>query len=116
MTTFPSEGPKRDQLDPVYRHSLREFWLIMCVWATCLVWTVGYCWSNGYDVEADTIRFVLGVPSWAFWGILVPWALATTFSVIYGLFIFVEEPLGEGEKEPDGMSGFDHSQQETMDG
>ena len=86
---------------PVFRHSLRECWLILCVLVVCLVWTVGYSWHQGYDVPTEPLETTLGIPSWVFWGVLAPWGLATVLSVVFGLFWIVDEPLGENDEQHD---------------
>ena len=92
------------RLDPVFRHSLRECWLILCVLVVCLVWTVGYSWRHGYHVSSEPLETTLGIPSWVFWGVLAPWGLATVLSVVFGLFWIVDEPLGEENEEHDGAT------------
>ena len=100
----PSTNSDRDRLDPVYRHSLRECWLILLTWGLCLLWTIGYSWQQGYRVPGGPLQLVLGMPRWVFWGVLLPWILATAFSIAFGLFGVVDEPLGEDKPEPEDSS------------
>ena len=86
-------------LDPVYRNSLREFRIILSVWASCLVWSVGYSWTYGYGEPTEPLSITMGMPSWAFWGVLFPWLLATTFSVLFGLLYMTDDPLDPCEQE-----------------
>ncbi len=98
---MPHDGtkPHDGQLDPVFRHSVRECWLILCILAVCLLWTVGYSWCEGYRPPSEPLDMTLGIPSWVFWGVLAPWGLATILSVAFGLFWVVDEPLGEEDEE-----------------
>jgi hypothetical protein len=96
-------GIHDDQLDPVYRNSLRECRLILFVLGACLLWTVGYSWYHGYRSPSEPLKLTLGIPSWVFWGVLVPWGVATALSVAFGLFWMVDEPLGEENEESEDM-------------
>lgn len=48
--------------------------------------------SNGKGKERVT--FVLGFPSWIFWGVVLPWWICTAFSLFFGAFIVRDEDLG----------------------
>ena len=85
--------------DPTFLHARREAWLILCAWAVCLMWTVGYCAFAGYDVPPEQIQIILGMPSWVFWGVLVPWVAATLFSVWFSLAYIADDDLGESDDE-----------------
>ena len=50
---------------------------MLCAWAVCLVWTVGYSALFGYGAPGTEGSLVLGVPSWVFYGVLLPWVVAT---------------------------------------
>ncbi len=58
-------------------------------WVACLLWSLGYSHFFGYGV-AD-ITLVLGMPSWVFYGILLPWVAATAFSVWFSLCYMQDE-------------------------
>ena len=91
-------GDSTDQIkkgDPVYLHARHEAKWILIAWAVCLVWTVGYSGLFGYEVDPSNMRLVLGVPSWVFFGVFVPWATATGFSVWFGLSYMQDDPLHE---------------------
>jgi hypothetical protein len=81
--------------DPLYLNSRREALLILVAWAVCLMWTVTYCYCFGYYVAGEAIVMTLGMPSWVFWGVLVPWFLATVFSIWFGLCYMADDDLGE---------------------
>ncbi len=85
--------------DRTFLHARREAWLILVAWAVCLIWTVGYCALAGYNVSPDQIRMILGMPSWVFWGVLVPWIAATLFSVWFSLAYMADDDLGETDNE-----------------
>lgn len=51
--------------------------------------------STNVSTERETseLALVLGLPAWVFWGIALPWCLATCFSVYYAMQIMDEETL-----------------------
>ncbi len=88
--------------DPTFVNARREAGWILVAWAVCLIWTVGYCALWAYDVPPDQIGIILGMPSWVFWGVLVPWIAATLFSIWFGLVYMADDDLGETD---DGEGG-----------
>ena len=93
---------QRSPYAPSFVNARREAWLILSAWAVCLLWTVGYSALAGYDVPPEQISFILGMPDWIFWGVLMPWIAATLFSVWFGLVYMTEDDLGpaEDDEEP----------------
>lgn len=104
-----SEGaPARkapNRLDPVYVHARREALEIMASWAVAMVWTVGYCAAYGYGLEAEEIKLVWGIPAWVFWGVAVPWLVASAFTLYYSLVRMKKDSLGEEPRVADGPTG-----------
>ena len=96
----PTPDPSRDRLDPVYRHARREAVVILAAWLACFVWCVTYCYTHGYGLAADEVATTWGVPSWVFYGVAAPWALASTFTVVFSLFVMADDDLN-GEGAPD---------------
>lgn len=88
------QGEKKE-LDPLYLNARREAWWILLAWAVCLVWTVGYCALFGYEIDVATMNLVLGMPSWVFWGVFIPWMTATGFSIWFGLAYMRDDVLPE---------------------
>lgn len=62
-------------------------------WLVCFVWTVGYCWRYGYHTEGSPLATVLGMPSWVFWGVFVPWMFASVVSVWFAMTQMEDHPL-----------------------
>lgn len=75
----------------------REALLVGLVWLGALVYTTTYCCLYGYGRTAESLRFVLGVPDWVFWGIFVPWGVCLAFSVWFGLFFMRDEVMDVDE-------------------
>ena len=97
-----SEPNDTQQLDPVFVHSRREAVIIFCVWAVALVWAVPYCYLNGFpgdNFDPENFSTTLGIPTWLFWGILVPWLVADVFTTWFCFFYMKEDDLGEEAEE-----------------
>ena len=89
----PSERD-RVRWDPVYLHARREALEILVAWGIALVWSIGYCSLYGYE-QGPPLKMVWGIPSWVFWGVVVPWACAAVFTCYYSLVRMHDDPLGE---------------------
>ena len=93
----PASESERTDWDPVYLHSRREAVVIFIVWIVALLWSIPYCYLNGY-VDAEQLTTVVGIPSWALWGIAVPWVIANLFTVWFCLRYMVDDPLDEAHR------------------
>ncbi len=107
-----SSSSKRDQLDPVVVHARREAVAILLAFVVCLIWSISCCYLLGYPgpddlpsdgtaslAAGDAVAKVLGMPSWVFWGVLVPWIAADVFAVWFCFCFMADDPLGEAEDE-----------------
>jgi hypothetical protein len=87
--------------DPLVRASRREALVIALVTVAATVYTVGYCTLFGYGRTGEPIRFVLGFPSWVFWGVLAPWAVCVLISGWFSWWFMEDQDLG-AEREDSG--------------
>ncbi len=85
--------------DPIYLNARREALVIVLAFVIGGVYTVLYCYFFGYDLEAESVTTLLGIPTWVVWGIAVPWAAAILFSCWFGLWFVKDEDLGEEPEE-----------------
>ncbi len=101
MKDIPSDA--QVEYDPVYLHSRREALIIFCLWVTALLWAVPFCYLNGYGeaVDAATVSTTLGVPTWLFWGIFMPWLVADAFTIWFCFFYMQDDDLGEAHEGED---------------
>jgi hypothetical protein len=102
MTDAATESPPLTD-DPVYRHSRREAIVIFFVWLAAACWAIPFCYLNGYEPPQDPefVRTVLGIPSWVFWGIVMPWLMADLVT-IWLCFEFIQnDDLGEAHEGED---------------
>ena len=98
MIPFEEPSSNKDlDYDPVFLHSRREALIIFCLWLTALLWAVPFCYFNefGRPVDPETFSTVLGIPTWLFWGIVVPWLLADIFTIWFCFFYMKDDDLGE---------------------
>ena len=78
--------------DPLFRSSSRELKWIIGIWLVNFVWVIGYCYLFGYSPD-QPLQLTFGIPSWAFWGIFVPWGVATVVSGWFALTQMQDHPL-----------------------
>jgi hypothetical protein len=79
--------------DPILIAGRREALFAVALWSVAITWTVTYCYRYGYDLAPDELTFVWGFPSWAFWGIFVPWTACTVVATVFSMFIMTDQPL-----------------------
>lgn len=90
--------------DPTLRHARREAIVILIAWAAATVYCCLYSYLFGYirpghEKTAADLTFVLGVPAWFFWGVLVPWGVCFVFIVGFAGFAMAEDDLGADHSE-----------------
>ncbi len=94
--------------DPILVSSRREAMIVAGLWIVAMIYSVLFSWYYGYprsfeDVKVEEVKFVWGIPFWAFWGVFVPWISCSIISILFGLVCMKDEPLGEdlGDDESD---------------
>lgn len=100
-TSPPSPDPA--EYDPVFVHSRNEAIIIFGVWVVALLWSVPYCYLNGFPetFDAENLSTTMGIPTWLFWGILVPWLVADVFTTWFCFCYMKEDNLGEAHEDED---------------
>ena len=95
----------REWIDPTVIHARREAWVILGAFAAFLIWSVSWCYLAGYPEPTDgPPAQVFGMPSWVFWGVLLPWLVADVFALWFCFFFMVDDPLSDAESEGDLMT------------
>jgi hypothetical protein len=79
--------------DPVLKHSRREAIVALTIWLCAMLYTVSYCSLFGYNLDQHEIQFVLGIPSWALWGIVLPWTLCLVASAWFAFGFMTDDSL-----------------------
>lgn len=99
----PADASSRPEYDPVFLHSRREAIVIFFVWLAGLLWAVPFCYFNGFlgNVEPGEITTTLGMPTWLFWGIFVPWIVADVVTMWFCFCYMKDDDLGEAHEGAD---------------
>ncbi len=102
--------PKEDE-DPLLRSARREMKVAVGFWLVCAGWAVGLGKLLAYRKLQDGagVDMVLGMPSWVFWVVILPWILATVFTLWFALrFMKDHDLLAESGKSGAGEPGEDN--------
>lgn len=86
---------------PLMAHTAREARWILVTWLVAFVWVVGYCTTAGYIEAESELSLVLGMPSWVFWGVFLPWGVSTGVTCFLALFVMKNDSLGDQETSTD---------------
>lgn len=89
--------------------------MVAVVALAATVYTLGYCARFGYGRVGDPVRFVLGFPSWVFWGIVTPWVLCVLFGVWFSWSFMTDDDIG-AEPEPAEGSRDEPEHEDARDG
>ena len=81
--------------DPVVQACRREAAVVALIACAATAYSVGYCAFSGYGHVGEPIRFVLGFPSWVFWGIVAPWGVCVLICGWFSCWFMSDEDLGE---------------------
>ena len=102
-STNESSADAPIEFDPIFLNSRREAIVIFCLWLTALVWAVPFCYLNGYigDYDAKTFSTTWGIPTWLFWGILVPWIVADIFTTWFCFCYMKDDDVGAAQEGAD---------------
>ncbi|GAB4144117.1 MAG: hypothetical protein Tsb009_15640 [Planctomycetaceae bacterium] len=99
----PPPADHSPEYDPLFLNSRREAAIIFFVWLAALLWAVPYCYLNGYveQVDPETFSTTWGIPTWLFWGILVPWIVADLFTTWFCFCYMKDDDIGEAHEGAD---------------
>ncbi|OYP36387.1 DUF997 family protein [Rhodopirellula sp. MGV] len=79
----------------LYRNCVREAKWILAIWLIAFAWVITYCTLFGYQVSADHLPLVFGMPSWVFWGVFLPWGISVVVSIWFALTMIQNDRLDE---------------------
>lgn len=108
--------PMSKTTDPLLRNSRREAIVIGLAWLLTTIYCCTYSYLFGYirpghPLGRDDVRPILGIPSWVFWGYIVPWGVCAAFTFWFAGFQVADDDLGldhAGELEADIREGGSH--------
>ncbi len=87
--------------DSVCRTGRREALVAAATWCAAAAYTVGYCALHGYGRTMDDLQFVLGIPDWVFWGIVVPWSICLAIGVWFSYVFMTDADLSQEDPGAD---------------
>jgi hypothetical protein len=87
--------------DPLIRHARREALTIALIAILATAYAVGYCTLFGYGRVGEPVRFVLGFPTWVFWGIVAPWGVCVLIAGWFSWWFMSDDELGAAREEGD---------------
>ncbi|HZW30117.1 MAG TPA: hypothetical protein VFF52_05375 [Isosphaeraceae bacterium] len=91
----------RPEEDPVVRDCRRETAVVAVIALVAMAYSVGYCALFGYGRAGEPIHFVLGFPSWVFWGIVAPWGVCVLIAGWFSWRFMSDEELGAVSEDAD---------------
>ena len=108
-------APVPPEPDPVLKNARREAIIIGLVWLAATAYCCVYCYLFGYiragqPLGPQDVRPILGMPSWVFWGIMVPWARLCAVHVLVRRVLHGRRRPGQGphararERHPRGRA------------
>ncbi|HLN28937.1 MAG TPA: DUF997 family protein [Gemmataceae bacterium] len=93
----PHIEPAKEQR--LLRNARRESLVILSLFAACLIWSVTSAYVLGYGLPAAELSLILGMPSWVFWSVVLPWGLCLVFSVWFCFGFMADDDLGKDPEE-----------------
>ena len=87
--------------DPVLKSARREAIAALLLFTAALAYTVTYCVLKGYHRPPESLTFILGMPDWVFWGVLVPWLACSVVAFPFALRFMKDADLGGEPGEDD---------------
>jgi hypothetical protein len=99
--------PKEDE-DPLLRSARRELKVAVIFWVVFATWALGLGKLLAYKKTADgeALSMILGMPSWVFWVVILPWFVATAFTVWFALrFMKDHDLLADSEMGKEDIVG-----------
>ena len=99
---MPNESPVSDYYTTQATHvkqCRKEAILVFAMWLLGLIVTCSIAGAMGYPDEThrpDTPTLVMGIPSWVFWAVIVPWIVQIGITWFFALKVIKDdEPFVE---------------------
>ena len=85
----------KEEEDPLLRSARRELKVAVLFWLVFACWAIGLGKLLAYQKhpEGEMVNTILGMPSWVFWVVMLPWALATVFTLWFALRFMKDHDL-----------------------
>jgi phosphatidylserine synthase len=82
-----------------FKQAKHELSIFLIGWLFFAAWVIIYSYFNAYKNQAEEPSITLGMPSWVFWGIAIPWICATAFTVYISLFVIKDQEFTTEEEQ-----------------
>ena len=86
------------------RQCLKEVKIVAAIWLAGFVWCATVLIWRGYipvDQRPDVPALVLGIPSWVFWGLFVPWFVQIGAAWWFAVWVLKDDEPGYEGPAPD---------------
>lgn len=96
--------PVEDE-DPLLCSARRELKVAVLFWAVFAAWALGLGKLLAYQKpdDGEMVGMIMGMPSWVFWVVMLPWFMATVFTVWFALrFMKDHDLLADSGMNEDG--------------
>lgn len=106
----PGDTPPQDEYDPLYLHALRETLVIVVLFAIFCAWAIFIYFTFGLRQAEPTsqVSTTLGMPTWVFLGIFVPWIAVDAVAVWFCFTYMKDDDLGEAHEGEDLAEQVEH--------
>ncbi len=102
QTDSHNPSPKQVEDDPVYVNGKREAWVVFLAWLVAGIITIAISFGLGHGKSSTELTTVLGLPSWVFWGVLLPWMACLAFAGWFCFGLIQDDDLGLDPEEREG--------------
>ncbi len=91
-----ADANQRADTGASFRQCLLELKWMVVTWAVFFAWVIGYSSVAGYSAaEQAEVQMVWGIPSWVFYGWLIPLLVANVFTIWFCMCKMQDEPMEE---------------------
>ncbi len=93
----------RPAFDPGFLQTRREALSAVLIWFLALCWVVPFSYVFGYQQPTNSVELslTLGMPTWVFWGVAVPWLVSSIAGISLCVWFIREEEFAEPVPEED---------------
>ena len=70
-----------------YQLSVKEFKFAFFTTMIYILLSCAISYFLGYNKPVGEIPIIWGIPSWALFGVVIPWVLMVLLTIVYGFFV-----------------------------
>jgi len=82
-----------------YKNSRREALIIVLFSLGVMIFILAYCYQNGLPPQSKELTLIWGIPTWVFWGIIIPWGVCNIFTAWFCFRVISIDELGDDDGE-----------------